>query len=179
MKSSGLGLAFEHDSRDNIFTPSRGWKANLDAVFYSPDFGSDEKYETYRAHAYGYFPMAKEFVLGVRLDARTARGDVPFYQLPYIDLRGIPAARYQDENAGVAEAELRWNVTPRWALIGFAGTGRTWGTTKNFSDADSVNAWGVGLRYLIARRLGFYMGVDIARGPEDTAFYIQAGSAWR
>ena len=179
VRSSGLGLAFEHDSRDNIFTPSRGWKGNIDAVFYSPDIGSDNKYETYHAHLYGYFPFARQFVLGTRLDARSARGDVPFYQLPYIDLRGIPAARYQDENAGVAEAELRWNVDPRWALIGFFGTGRTWGSSKNSGDADSVNAWGVGFRYLIARRLGLYMGADIAKGPEDTAFYIQAGSAWR
>jgi hypothetical protein len=179
VKSSGLGVAFEHDSRDNIFTPSRGWKGNIDAVFYSPDIGSDNKYETYHAHLYGYFPFARQFVLGTRLDARSARGDVPFYQLPYIDLRGIPAARYQDESAGVAEAELRWKVDPRWALIGFFGTGRTWGSSKNSGDADSVNAWGVGFRYLIARRLGLYMGADIAKGPEDTAFYIQAGSAWR
>jgi len=77
------------------------------------------------------------------------------------------------------EAELRWNATPRWALIGFLGVGRAWGSSKNFGDADSANAWGAGFRYLIARRLGLYMGVDIAKGPEDTAFYIQAGSAWR
>ena len=37
---------------------------------------------------------------------------------------------------------------------------------------------GVGFRYLIATRYGFVMGADIARGPEDTAFYIQAGSTW-
>jgi hypothetical protein len=30
-------------------------------------------------------------------------GDVPFYQLPFIELRGIPAVRYQDENAAVGE----------------------------------------------------------------------------
>jgi hypothetical protein len=29
---------------------------------------------------------------------------VPFYQLAFIELRGIPSARYQDENAAVAEA---------------------------------------------------------------------------
>jgi hypothetical protein len=179
VKSSGLGLSFEHDSRDNFFTPSRGWKGYLESMFYSPDIGSDNKYQTYRAYAFSYFPLMKEFILGVRADGRAARGDVPFYQLPFIELRGIPVARYQDENAGVMEAELRWNATPRWALIGFAGTGRTWGGAKNFSDADSANAWGAGFRYLIARRLGLYMGVDIAKGPEDTAFYIQAGSAWR
>ena len=179
VKSSGLGLSFEHDSRDNFFTPSRGWKGYLESMFYSPDIGSDNKYQTYRAYAFSYFPLLKEFILGVRADGRAARGDVPFYQLPFIELRGIPVARYQDENAGVMEAELRWNATPRWALIGFLGVGRAWGSSKNFGDADSANAWGAGFRYLIARRLGLYMGVDIAKGPEDTAFYIQAGSAWR
>jgi hypothetical protein len=118
-------------------------------------------------------------VLGGRLDTRTSRGDVPFYQLPFIELRGIPIARYQDQSAAAAEAELRWNVTARWAAIGFLGVGRAWGTTKSFADTDSVTTRGVGVRYLIARRLGLYMGVDVARGPEKTAIYIQAGSAWR
>jgi hypothetical protein len=179
VKSSGLGLSFEHDSRDNFFTPSSGWKGYLESMFYSPDIGSDNKYRTSRAYAFGYWPLKKDFVLGGRLDARAARGDVPFYQLPFIELRGIPVARYQDENAAVAEAELRWNVTARWALIGFLGAGRVWGSSTSFGEADTAKAWGVGFRYLIARRLGIYMGADVARGPEDTAFYIQAGSAWR
>lgn len=177
--SSGLGLFFEHDSRDNFFTPSRGWKGYVESMFYSPDFGSDEKYETYRANAFGYLPLGEQFVLGGRIDARSAQGDVPFYQLPYVELRGIPVARYQDENVAVAEAELRWNATARWALVAFAGTGRTWGTTKSFDDADTATAWGGGVRRLVARRLGLYMGIDVARGPEETAFYIQVGSAWR
>jgi len=179
VRSSGLGLTFEHDSRDNFFTPSSGWKGYLESMFYSPDLGSDNKYETYRAYGFGYFPLKKDFILGGRLDGRAARGDVPFYQLPFIELRGIPAARYQDENAAVAEVELRWNATPRWALIGFLGGGRAWGSRTKFGDADTVTAWGVGFRYLIARRLGIYMGADVAKGPEETALYIQAGSAWR
>jgi hypothetical protein len=179
VKSSGLGLSFEHDSRDNFFTPSRGWKGYVESMFYSPDLGSDEKYQTYRAYAFSYFPLGKEFVLGARIDSRAARGEVPFYQLPFVELRGIPAARYQDENAGVVETELRWNATPRWALVGFVGAGRAWGSTTELGDADTVTAWGAGFRYLMARRLGIYMGLDIARGPEETAIYIQAGSAWR
>jgi hemolysin activation/secretion protein len=170
---------FEHDSRDNFFTASSGWNCYLESMFYSPDFGSDRKYELYRANAVGYTPLGEQFVLGGRVDARASRGDVPFYQLPYLDMRGIPVARYQDENVALVEAELRWNVTPRWALLAFAGTGRTWGTSEHFDDGDSASAWGGGFRRLVARRLGLYMGIDVAIGPEETAFYIQAGSAWR
>ena len=178
LTSSGIGPTLEHDSRDNIFTPNRGWQAALDALFYSPEIGGDEKFQTYRAHLFAWQPLGQQFVLGTRLDARAARGEVPFYQLPFIDIRGVPKGRYQDDNVSAAELELRWNVTPRWALIGFLGTGKAWGT-ESFADANSIAAGGAGVRYLIARRLGIYMGLDVARGPEDTAFYIQVGSAWR
>ena len=177
--SSGLGGSIEHDSRDNFFTASAGWKGSLEGIFYSPDWGSDNKYETYRAQAFGYLPLSPQFILGGRIDGRTSRGDVPFYQLPFIELRGVPVARYQDQSTAVLDTELRWNVTPRWALVGFVGVGRAWGTKSTFSDAGVVTAGGAGFRYLVARRLGLYAGLDIARGPEDTAIYIQAGSAWR
>ncbi len=179
IRSSGLGLFFEHDSRDNVFTASRGWKGYLEGMFYSPELGSDEKYQTYRANAFGYVPLGRQFILGGRADARAARGEVPFYQLPYLEMRGLPLARYQDETVALVEAELRWNMTARWALIGFAGSGRAWGSGRDFSDAASASSWGVGLRRLAARRLGIYMGIDIAKGPEETALSIQAGSAWR
>ena len=177
--NSGLGLFFEHDSRDNFFTASRGWKGYLESMFYSPDFGGDNRFEMYRAYAFGYLPVREAFVLGGRVDFRAARGDVPFYQLPYVEMRGIPAARYQDENIALVETEVRWNATPRWAFVGFTGTARSWGTNGNFGDADTASAYGLGVRRLIARRLGMHVGVDVARGPEETAFYIQVGSAWR
>ena len=179
IRSSGLGVFFEHDSRDNFFTPSRGYKLFVESVFYSEELGSNGDYQLYRAYGLAYFPFKKDFVLGVRADARAARGEVPFYQLPFIEMRGIPFFRYQDENVALAEAELRWNVTPRWALVGFFGSGRTWDKTGGYGDGETANAWGVGFRRLVARRLGIYMGVDLARGPEETAIYIQAGSAWR
>ena len=179
VKSSGLGGSLEHDSRDNFFSAGAGWKGSAEAMFYSPDWGSDDKYQTYRAQAFGYVPLSQRYVLGGRVDARAANGDVPFYQLPFIELRGVPVARYQDQRTAVVETELRWNVTPRWALVGFGGVGRAWGTRTTFSDAGDVKAWGAGFRYLVARRLGLLAGIDVARGPENTAFYIQAGSAWR
>jgi hypothetical protein len=79
---------------------------------------------------------------------------------------------------GVAEAELSWNYTSRWSLIGFGGAGRTSGISDR-DDMTNVYSKGLGLRYFIARRFGLHAGFDIARGPEDTAFYIQFGHAWR
>ena len=173
-----LGLVVDHDTRDNIFTPNRGTFFEMEAAFARGAFGSDDNYETLYARAYSWHPIGN-FVLGVRGDARLSGGDVPFYAQPYIALRGVPAVRYQDRNALVAETELRWNMTPRWALVAFAGAGKAYGRRQAWGEADTVVAGGAGFRYLVARKLNMYAGLDVARGPEDGAIYIQVGSAWR
>jgi hypothetical protein len=176
---SGLGVSMETDSRDTIFTASRGYKAGLDLTFYDPAIGSDKRFQAYRAYGFRYWPLGKSFVLGGRIDTRAVGGDVPFYMLPYIDLRGVPIARLQDRRTAVAETELRWNVDPRWSLVGFLGAGRVWGTHTNFSEGTDTVSRGAGFRYLLARRLGMYVGVDWARSTQDKGWYIQVGSAWR
>jgi len=47
------------------------------------------------------------------------------------------------------------------------------------NSAETVYSKGMGLRYFIARRFGAHVGFDIARGPKDTAFYLQFGHDWR
>ncbi len=178
-RSSGLGLSMQYDARDNTFTPSSGWLGMLEGNFYLPGIGSDETFQSYRGHAFGYRPIGSHLVVGGRVDARWANGDIPFYRLPYIDLRGIGSGRYQDTRAAVLETELRWNLTRRWALIGFLGAGRTWGQHGSFGDGASQVSKGAGVRYLIARQLGMHVGFDYAWGPEDDTFYVQVGSAWR
>jgi len=89
-RESGLGLLVEVDTRDNIFTPSRGWTGSLDATFYDPDWGGDTRFQSYRGHAFMYFPVGREFVVAGRVDGRAAEGRVPFYMLPFVDLRGVP-----------------------------------------------------------------------------------------
>ena len=177
--SSGVGPSWEYDSRDNIFTPSRGVLAALETVFYRDDLGGDRNFETYRGHAFAYWPFSDAWVLGGRLDGRAARGDAPFYHFPYIEMRGIPAGRHQDENVAVVETELRWNFTPRWALVGFVGAGRAWGIVADFEEAEDEVSKGIGVRYRLAKQLGLYAGIDVAWGPEQEVFYLQIGSAWR
>ena len=173
-----LGLVVDHDTRDNIFTPNRGTFFEMEAAFARGAFGSDDNYETLYARAYHWMP-AGDFVLGARGDARLSRGNVPFYAQPYIVLRGVPAVRYQDRNALVTEGEVRWNLDRRWALVGFAGVGKAYGRRQTWAEAETVWAGGAGFRYLVARKLNLYAGLDVARGPEDGAVYIQVGSAWR
>jgi len=108
-----------------------------------------------------------------------ATGDTPFYALPFVALRGIPALRYQGDLTFLAETEQLYNITPRWGLLGFTGIGTAIKSLDNSNLKNDVvwNAGG-GFRYLLARKLGLKMGMDIARGPEDWAFYITIGTGW-
>jgi hypothetical protein len=178
-KTSEMGFRYQYDSRDNIFFTKSGIEAALDVMIARPGLGSDNTFETYRTHLFGYAPFGDRFVGAFRIDGRAARGEVPFYQLPFIEMRGIPAARYQDENTGLVEAEGRYYVTPRWIAVGFAGVGRVWGPDRSFGDAGNVVTKGVGFRYLLARRLGLAAGIDVAWGPEKTAWYLSVGNSWR
>lgn len=179
-RSSGLGVGLELDTRDNMFTPSRGMKGALDLNFYDPSWGSDTEFRAWRAHLFGYLPLGRSLVLGARADARGVSGDAPFYMLPFIELRGVPLMRLQDRRTALAETEVRWTFAPRWSLVGFLGAGRVWGSKGvGFSEGNETVARGAGFRYEIARRLGLHAGLDWARSTQGDAVYIMVGGAWR
>jgi hypothetical protein len=171
---SGAGAVVTWDARDTIFTPSSGTRAEASFLWYDPAIGSDYQYWKLSAYELGYFPVSRTVTAALRVDAQVTGGDVPFYALPYVKLRGVPALRYQGDSVLVAETELRWDFVRRWSAVGFAGVGAV--------DAlrDEV-AWsaGGGVRYLLARAFGLRMGADVARGPEEWAFYVVFGNAWR
>ncbi len=174
-----VGLVIDYDSRDNMFFPNRGSYMELELQAARPWAGSSQSFETYNGRGYTWLPLARDWVLGLRLDGRFSAGDTPFYAQPYVKLRGVQQGRYQDQNAAMVEAEVRWNVTPRWSVLGFSGAGRAWGKWKSFSEADAVVSVGAGFRYLIAAKLGLAVGIDVAHSKGENAFYIQVGSAWR
>jgi hypothetical protein len=174
-----LGVLLNYDSRDNILTPNSGIFMETEYALARDWLGSSREFENHSMRAFAYLPLRDELVLGLRGDIRMASEGTPFFVLPFVDLRGVPALRYQDLRAAMLETELRWNFKPRWAAVGFVGVGRAFGRYVDFDEAESIYTRGAGIRYLIARKLGLYTGIDIARGPEEDAFYIQLGSAWR
>jgi len=176
---SGLGLIVNYDSRDNLFTPNQGYNVSLNAIHFDNAFGGDFNYNYLKLAGLSWWQLFPKTVLGVRADGRFADGDIPFYAVPFIQLRGIPALRYQGKNVIVGEIEPRWDITYRWSLLGFLGSGWANNSLDGVFDTKARVAYGGGFRYLLARRLGLRVGVDIARGPEETAIYLTIGSNWR
>ncbi len=182
---SELGMLFEFDGRDNIFTPNKGLKAHIHVNFSENFLGSDFNYQRINTFAYWFYPIsknittAKSWIFGLRFDFQQMLGDPPFYIVPSIDLRGVPALRYQGKTNVLIESEQRWDFQRRWSAVFFGGLAKAFDHYDDFGQATLVYNYGTGFRYLIARKFGVRMGVDIAKGPDKWAYYIIFGSAWR
>jgi hypothetical protein len=180
VSTSALGVIFEFDSRDNFFSPHAGYRYELEHLWYRDAFGSDIEYELLRFKALNYWKPAERWRMALRVDYQSASTDalLPPFATPAIELRGIQAQRYQGNSVAVAEGEVTLQVNPRWSFNAFVGGGRAANESGELSDSSTRVTKGGGFRYLIARRYGFEMGIDIAQGPNQTIFYIQAGTAW-
>lgn len=181
--TSGLGLILEFDSTNNPMNPTKGYDYSMRAVRFDATLGSDVEYMEYDFEGLNYWNLSNEFDLGLRLQYNAVNPDsgenLPTYVLPTVQLRGISATRYSGDNVVTGEVELYYKLNRRWKFNTFTGVARTGDNVGDLGSASSVHNYGAGFRYLIASRYGFWMGCDVARGPEDNAFYIQAGSSWK
>ncbi len=175
----GLALQADYDNRDNKMTPNRGQFVELVAWKHLEALGGDTDYWKIDFQVDSFHEMAhRKLVLGLHLDIDIAGGDPPLWGYPWVTMRGIPALRYQNESTAVVETELRWNIVERWAAVGFIGAAATRGDVPVFDDESGIVAGGVGGRYLFRPQDSLWVGLDVAKGPEDYVLYIVAGHKW-
>jgi len=191
-----LAAVAQYDTRDTIFTPSKGLFAKVSVRRFDEMFGGNENFWRYGAKAFYFQPLSEKFIFGLRVEGEgvnTSSGDrVPYMAKPSINMRGIPAMRYQGEKMLLTELQLRWEFQERWNMVFFGGVGKAFGDENkivpgrgvikenvSFQDAPAHPAGGVGFRYELARKFGLWGGLDFATSEEnDFAFYITIGSAW-
>jgi hypothetical protein len=176
---SQLGAVIELDNRDNVFTPDRGMKVHFDGIRSDDAIGSDYDYWRMNYYMYAYRPISSKLIGGLRIDGQQTFENPPFFMYPYIDMRGIPSNRYSGKADILSEAEFRWDFYKRWSIMFYGGAGKAFDEWSNFNSADWAYSYGTGFRYLIARKFKLRMGIDIARGPDDFAYYIVFGSKWQ
>jgi hypothetical protein len=176
--NSGLSAKLAWDTRDNTSLPNKGQFIDFALWRYDDIFGSDSDYWDARLKLLSFHQLHEKFVLGARLEYSVIDGNAPFFAIPWITLRGIPAMRYQGDSVAMIELEGRYNFSPKWALIGFAGAGSVSSDLPVIDTQQSIYNYGLGGRYQIFEAQNIWVGIDIARGPEDTNWYIQVGHAW-
>ena len=174
----GLAASLTYDTRDNTILPTNGFLVELTGWQHDESIGSDFNYSLASFKGLWFTPLGKKYVLGARIVSSAVDGNPPFFAFPYVRLRGIPALRYQGEVASAIEFEARRQVAERWTASLFAGAGSVRVGAEQVETEDEIRTIGIGTRFLAFREQDAWVGVDIARGPEDLTAYIQVGSSW-
>jgi hypothetical protein len=179
---SNLLLNGELDTRDNDLYPRSGQYAQAKAVIAREDLGSDDNYQTLELEWNGYRPFGERHVLGWRIAGKLADGDPPFFALAWfgagVDLRGYTPGRYMGESMFAAQAEWRWQATPRWGFVAFGGTGKVSGALGDIDTDSWLPAGGVGARFRLIKALPLNLRADFAWGRDDSTFSLAVGEAF-
>jgi len=178
LTNSALGLIGEYESFNNFLSPSKGLRVNLTYDQYLEVIGSDLNYSKFTLFGIYYQPISRFWTAGFRFESQLTAGETPFYMMPFLYMRGVPAMRYQGALTALMETEQEFTFTKRWSLVGFGGYGQAFKSLDNLDKSTAAWNAGAGFRYRIARLLGLKMGIDVARGPEQWAVYIVFGNSW-
>ena len=173
--TSSLGAITNYDSRDNNYYPTQGgnfefsWSINDEAL------GSDFNFRKLTTSYNHYFSVTEKGVVALRAYLSDANGDVPFYLLPTLRLRGFPAGRYTDNSLLSGHAEWRHKPVSRWGYVIFFEAGSVADTVDNILESEIIAAYGGGVRWQVIEDKLLNLGLDIGFSNNDYAIYINIG----
>jgi outer membrane protein assembly factor BamA len=165
-RSSGPGMVFLFDSRDNIYYPKKGQYLELVAHDQSKEWGSDFRFQRFRADYRVFLPASVKSVLALHGFADFVKGNTPFNQLPGIGAgrrgRGFYEGRFRDRGILLLEAEFRRVLNAKWAIATFMNYAMLGNDDLHFSLASDHLAVGAGIRYAFDTKNKTNLRLDIA-----------------
>ncbi|MBU1113066.1 MAG: outer membrane protein assembly factor BamA [Candidatus Omnitrophica bacterium] len=163
--SSGR-VQLSYDSRDNVFSPSKGFYLVNSLELFGGPFSGDRDFVKYFGNFNVYFPMINKSVVGLRLragisDPFSNTEKVPIYERFFAG--GAASVRgYRERKVGpidsvtedpiggealfVANFEYTYPLASFIKVATFFDTGNTWKEKKDFLSGDLKSSIGLGLR---------------------------------
>ena len=183
IRSSGLGLVAEYDSRDNEFNPFAGSYLELTSNFARETIGSDRDYEQYTVGYNHYGKLGKDGVLAWRATGCVSGGDAPFYDICLFGgesdaIRGYVGGQYRDEVSLTTQLEYRKKFHKKWGMVAFAGVGQVAPSISEMSTDSLLPSYGVGIRLMASKEHRINLGIDFARGKDSYAWYFRIAEAF-
>lgn len=189
---STLKPTFIHDTRNNIFVPSRGNKTTVSARLSGGLLGFDTDVYGFEAETTSYFPVIFDHVLSLKVWAATIQEygddeDVPLFDRLFLggarNLRGFKyryVSPYQDgdpiggKTAGLGSIEYTIPVYPDLIRVaGFYDIGNVWLDAFDFDVLKYCSDIGIGIRIDVP---GFPIRIDYA-WPLEISGDVQRTSA--
>ncbi len=182
LRTASLGPAFEYDSRDDSFYPTKGVSAKANLNFFSPNVGSDVSFRHLSASWNQYWRYSSNTVVAARVSGCAVGGQVPFTNLCMYgmnnDLRGYSTGQYRDRAMITAQTEMRWRLSPRWGIVAFVGAGAIGPSFAELPSQKILPSIGGGLRWQASKDYKLNISIDVAFTKGNNAVYLYAGEAF-
>ena len=178
IRSPGLGLTLEFDTRDVPTNAYRGRRFEVKAIASKTSGDEDDSYQSYYARYRAYHQLSEPLVLAFDVNACSKKGSIPLWDTCRLNLRGFPLTDYLGKNSLTGQAEIRWKAWRRFGFVAFAGIGYI---GYSFSDAganERIPSYGVGTRFMVLKSKRINLRIDYARSDDQDAWYISVGEAF-
>jgi len=178
LKSIGVGLIAQKDTRDNRFAPYSGIYFQADGSFFPDSLSNNLDYRIYSGFYNQYWRVRDTTVLAANVSSSYADGQVPFYRLSKLNIRGVSGDTYWDKFLLQGQAEVRQQIQGNWSAAVFAGYGGVSRSAGKLDSDDMILAGGAGVRYMVSSQQRVALRLDVARGQDGTMVYISVGEAF-
>ncbi len=178
--STGIGVHFIHDSRDNVQNTYAGNYVELAYNPYLKKFGSTENWTNFRIDARTFFHLNHlenhPKVLALRGLCEIASGTIPYMLMPmfgrYNATRGYVQGRYRGNLFFAGEAEYRAHI---WRSLGYVLFGGIQGVDEpNGKVMYYSPSFGAGIRVMLNKNQRTNLRIDYAKGSNSNdGVYVQ------
>lgn len=179
---SGFGASLDWDTRDAVLYPRKGVFFQLTVDTYSAMTGSDFTFTSLKLDCRKYFLVAPDQVLALQAYIRSTAGEVPFHKLALLGgeslMRGYYKGRFRDKDILAIQAEYRVMVTQRIGVVGFAGLAKVFPEFADFKLNNIKYSVGTGVRYILNKREGTNLRLDMAWGKASFGLYVTVQEAF-
>lgn len=176
--SAGLGAVFEFDSRDNPFYSTGGRYFKIDVLLNDAAIGSGTTYQSYSAAYRSYHSVSDSVVLAWEVQGCQRGGKVPLWDACTIKLRGFSATNYLGRSSVSGQAEVRWQLSERWGVAGFAGSGYYGSAFNDLRSHEAIPSYGAGVRFTVLKEKHINLRLDYARSTDSDAIHVSVGEAF-
>lgn len=178
--SSGASMTLAYDTRDFVSDPQSGQLMELRYTQYSPDFGSDTRFNQVESHYSSYYALNLKTVLAWEWYGQFTQGCPPWNMLPELGdshrMRGYYQGRYRDRNVVSTQLEYRRQLDWRNGVVGWLGTGTMSPRPGELGKSSWLPSVGTGYRFEFKPRMNVRLDYGVGKG--SSGFYFQVGEAF-
>lgn len=180
--TSGFGIAFTYDNRNNVFYPTENGFIKARMIFMDDLWGSDFDYSRMIFDFRRYYDLGSSHIIAAQVYLESTSGDVPFFKLPALGgaqrMRGYFLGRYRDESYLTWQLEFRKMIAWRLGAVAFVGMGDVANKLSQFNLSQFKYSYGFGFRYAFDEKENLNIRMDIGFGRNTTGVYFALEEAF-